>query len=147
MNPVIAYVQIGPVEIAYSRAGRGAPLVLVASEAVKLTLAPALSEHFCVISPEGASSQAANALWMRGFLDALGLPPPRVVADNECAAASVELMLEDPGALDRLAVLCGGQSSRCDPLRRGGNARLLHIHLKENVLGPDDFAALLGFLR
>jgi hypothetical protein len=147
MNPVIAYVQIGPVEIAYSRSGRGAPLVFVASEAVKLNIAAGLSEHFCVISPLDASSQTANATWLREFLDALGLPPPRVVADNECAAASVELMLEDPGALDRLAVLCGGRSSSCAQLSRGVNARLLHIHLAAEVLSPEDFAALLRFLR
>ena len=147
MNPVIAYVQIGPVEIAYSRGGRGSPLVLVADQALQELFEPLLSGHFCVISPVEAASPRRNAAWLRGFLDALGLPPPRVVADAEGSAAPIELMLEDPGALDKFAVLCDRQSSSCAQLRRGGNPRLLHLHSAAEAFGPADSAALLGFLR
>lgn len=147
MDRVIAYVQIGPVEIAYSRGGCGAPLVLVASQALQLSLEPVLSEHFRVISPVHAASSAQSAMWMRGFLDALGLPPPRVVAAAESAVGPIEMLLDDPGALDRLAVLCEAPSSHCAQLRRGGSARLVHLHAAAGVFGPDDFAELLRFLR
>jgi hypothetical protein len=147
MDPVIAYVQIGPVEIAYSRGGRGAPLILVASRALQTSLESVLSEHFRVISPVDATSSPWSAMWMRAFLDALGLPPPRVVADAESAAVPIEMLLDDPSALERLVVLCDGQSSHCVQLRSGDNARLVHMHPAARVFGPADFAALLRFLR
>lgn len=148
MSPVIAYVQIGPVEIAYSRDGRGAPLVLLANRGLQLSLGTELSEHFCVISPvEAPVSPAQDAGWIRGFMDALGMPPPRVVADARCAAAPIELLREDPLALDRLAVLCDGQAQCSVHMYGGGIGRLMHLHAATGMFGPADLAVLLSFLR
>jgi pimeloyl-ACP methyl ester carboxylesterase len=111
-----AVVQVGPVEVAYRRAGAGAPVVLLHDgehgAALAAALFDVLATRFRVIAPDAPPAAAAGvtlARWLRGLIDGLGLERPSIVAAEEVGVAVLAFAMDDPDRVDRLAILrCAG---------------------------------------
>lgn len=100
-------------ETHYLRAGRGAPVLLLASEAVVSgALIGGLPRHFRSIAPKlpgTIETVAANFNpWIRGFLDALGIPRVSVIVGPCLAAQTLNFALIEPERVDKLVFLTGG---------------------------------------
>ncbi len=120
-NPVApdvvrACVVAGDLNTHYYRAGRGQPLVLlVYDEVLRSGLLAAIPRSVRVLSPdspESVLSEAADpgdfAIWLRSFLDALGLHRVAIIADAGFAAAALDFARADSERVTRLVLLQRG---------------------------------------
>jgi pimeloyl-ACP methyl ester carboxylesterase len=149
----------------YRRAGRGAPVLLLAGRQARARLEaelmPVLAAHFLAIAPEtdganAAASGAAEAGRLRDLIDGLGLERPSIVVDETFGVAALGFAIADPERVRRLIVLCrdrdalnGFGESVDDALARAGHRFLL---LRTNATNAPELlttearAGLLRFL-
>lgn len=107
----------GGFETEYRRAGRGEPVVLLASpgSAASVSLFDALARHHRVYSPllpqrveNGDGQHRGIATRLRGFLDALGVTRTAIVADESAGAAAIALAVLEPFRVARLVLVLTG---------------------------------------
>jgi pimeloyl-ACP methyl ester carboxylesterase len=159
-----ATVDAGSVITHYTRAGRGAPVLLLGETGVAdgtgALLLPALAERFRVVAPEPAagpedgngSGAAAGGIafsgWLRAFLDGLGLTRVSLVAEERYGLPALGFALSDPERVDRLVLLFHDaldpvMATRMlpDNLRESGHP-LLVLRLETGDGTPNGAAAL-----
>ena len=99
-------------ETHYLRAGRGAPVLLLAEAATAGALIGGLPRNFRSIAPQlpgPVETVAANFNpWIRGFLDALGIPKVSVIVGPCLSAQTLGFALIEPERVDKLVFLVGG---------------------------------------
>jgi hypothetical protein len=108
-------------ETHYLRAGTGRPVLLLAGDpSVSGALVGALPRHFRAIAPRISppSPDAPEFIpWIRGFLDALGIPRASIVVGPCFAAQILAFSLLEPERVERLVFLigaCGDWSADVD---------------------------------
>lgn len=107
-NGARACAQIDGFEIAYGRAGRGETLILLAPHPPRDDWHNLLAARYCVITPlDPAGALGRDPQALRGFMEALGLVRPRIVAHGSMSRAPLELWVEDGEALAALLIFCG----------------------------------------
>jgi hypothetical protein len=114
---VRAVVVHGSIATPYSRAGCGAPLLLlVGEEGVADALLRVLAVRFRVIVPRLPAPPATTrdapdrqrpppVAWLVGVLDGLGLQRFSVAADGCWREALLDLAVQEPGRIDRIVLL------------------------------------------
>jgi len=99
-------------ETHYLRAGRGAPVLLLAEATAASALIGGLPRNFRSIAPKlpgPVETVAANFNpWIRGFLDALGIPKVSVIVGPCLSAQTLSFALLEPERVDKLVFLVGG---------------------------------------
>ena len=112
---VHAVVDAGAVSTPYVRAGVGSTVLLLCSAArpspLVAPLFAALTSSFRVIAPHDprvcrpeTNLSVAFPVWLRGFLDGLGVERTAIVAQEEMAARALGFALSDPLRVSRLAL-------------------------------------------
>ena len=150
---VVAYVQLAGREIRYEREGRGSPLILLADQRLRAVLQAALSRHFCVIAPKQSLEMLGRDTdSLSGFIDALGLCRPAVVAEGRWGAAPRAWLIGEADSLAGLALVCD-RDCRCvtaPGVLSAGSSFIapMCLHIRTFGDAPDDgqFAAMLDFL-
>jgi hypothetical protein len=109
-DTVRAHVIAGDVETCYRRAGRGpAIVVLTADAAVSAQLLSVVPRHCQAIAPEWTTAPpldgGAFMIWLRGFLDALGLATVSLVVDPAFGPQASVFALHEPDRVRRVVVL------------------------------------------
>jgi pimeloyl-ACP methyl ester carboxylesterase len=151
MQRVEAVVQTGPVETRYSRAGRGAPVLLLLDEsavnaAVSQLLETLVSEFRLLLPALDGAVHTADAEqpgfpeWLRDFMDGLGIDRFAVIATDRYARSLTSFMASDPDRIRHLVLLGSGASSAAPDAHHAGTSA-------DGTLPPDALAALLQFLR
>ncbi len=140
-----ASVEAGAIRTAYLRLGSGAPLVVldaaVDAARAREDLLFGLAAHFSVVAPElhgpcappDAPPGTAFSVWLRGFMDGMGIAQASIVAREAFAAHALSFCLTDPSRVERL-VLCyrdGSDPAVCvaaapEVLARTGHPLLVH---------------------
>jgi hypothetical protein len=145
-----AAVDHGPITTTYTRAGAGAPIVLLDPEAVAggvpSPLVLALAARFRVVVPELVCAQDAGtafSTWLRGFVDGLGQARVHVVSCEAWALRALSFCITDPLRVRRLVLIF---RDAADPALRGEAApdRLagigipILVHRQHAVALPDE---------
>jgi len=112
MTPAQAWAHCGTREIAYTREGNGATLVLLTTASLaELIGGPAdeLARSFRLIRPEleglAVDQPAVCATCLRDFMDALGIERAVVIADPQHANAAQRLAELEPERVPRVIVV------------------------------------------
>lgn len=113
---VRACVVAGDLNTYYYRTGRGEPLLLLADdETLRSDLLAAIPRQVRVLapdSPESVLSESADpgdfGIWLRSFLDALGLHRVALVADAGFAAAALGFARAESERVSRVVLLQRG---------------------------------------
>lgn len=137
---VRATVFDGVTDTPYHRAGRGAPVVVLAADdpGIANALLATLARQFRIIAPDiptrrssAPSTHPSFPTWLRGFLDGLGLARVALVAEAHFGAAALAFALLEPERVDRLAVIFDAAAEPtphdaiADSLRRAGTPVLV----------------------
>jgi pimeloyl-ACP methyl ester carboxylesterase len=137
---VRAAVFDGITDTPYHRAGRGAPVIVLAPDDSRVgdALLAALSLQFRVIAPDlpcrrtnAPGAHPSFPTWFRGFLDGLGLSRVALVAESRFGAAALAFALLEPERVQRLAVVFNAaeepapHEAIADSLRRAGTPVLV----------------------
>lgn len=153
-----ATVYAGATATEYVRAGCGAPVLLLAERGAD-PLLTALGARFRVIAPElpcrvvtpePGTSAPPFSVWLRDFLDGLGIARVDVVATEAYGVRALSYCLVDPARVGRIALLfrdasdptAGGGSP--EPLGRSGHRLLVRRETDED--GSGAIADVLAFL-
>lgn len=110
-----ATVYAGITATDYVRAGNGETVLLLTWQHAEHPLFVPLTRAFRVIAPElpcrivdcvgEACRSPSFALWLRDFLDGLGIPRVSIVADESFALDAFRFSLTEPTRVDRVAVV------------------------------------------
>jgi hypothetical protein len=94
----------------YVRHGAGKPVVVLdlGDGALWPELTGALAARHRVILPEAPAAEAHFAVWLRGFLDGMGLPAVTLIAAGPFCLPALEFALLDPDRLERLVLVPAG---------------------------------------
>jgi pimeloyl-ACP methyl ester carboxylesterase len=96
----------------YRRAGSGRPLLVlrtgVAGDSLWHELDDRLPQCFRVLTPDTTTSNGSTALWLRGFLEGIGVERTSVLATGDLCMAALELALMDGDRIERLALVPPG---------------------------------------
>lgn len=107
-----AAVRAGSRLTEYLRSGNGRPVVLLAAGGVTVapwdTLMSRLATRFRTIVPERVRGDADAAVWLRRFVEGLGLRHISLVTEDDLSVPAIGLALADPDRVERVIVL-----SRC----------------------------------
>lgn len=110
-------VSDGVTDTPYRRAGRGAPVVVLAAAESRAegALLATLPHEFRLILPDvpvlpvaARDESLAFPGWLRGFLDGLGLGGVAIVAEERFGAAALGFALLEPERVERLVFLLDG---------------------------------------
>ena len=101
---VEAIVQMGSVETAYRRAGRGRPVLLLVdlAQAARDRLFWRLAETAMVVEPALPPPPGEWPRWLRGVVDGLGLDRPDLVVVESWVPAAEAFAREDPDRAGRI---------------------------------------------
>jgi pimeloyl-ACP methyl ester carboxylesterase len=104
-------VVAGETDTPYTRAGRGEPVVILAADAeTAARLLTELPRRFQAIAPDPRVHKDFSA-WLRGFLEALGLPSASLIVDSAFAPDAIYFTLHEPDRVKRVAfIAANGQS-------------------------------------
>jgi hypothetical protein len=104
-----AEVRVGDAVTKYLRFGTGQPVVVVrSSEEPSLTwstLLGGLMPHCRILLPEVPRPAEVFSIWLRAFLDGLGLLRVGLVADQNWAVPAIEFALLDSDRIARLVLV------------------------------------------
>ena len=112
--PVRCAVSAGSSDTDYVRAGRGEPPVVLLAAAAppggEPELVAPLAEHFRVVAPCAVATQAAASdgrfvVWLRDFLDGIGLDAVAVVAEPGLTDAALRFAASDPSRVACVVLL------------------------------------------
>jgi pimeloyl-ACP methyl ester carboxylesterase len=130
----------GVTDTSYHRAGRGAPVIVLAADDSRIAdaLLATLALQFRAIAPDiparrssAPSTHPSFPVWLRGFLDGLGLARVALVAEARFGAAALAFALLEPERVDRLAIIFDAAAEPipheaiADSLRRAGTPVLV----------------------
>ena len=104
-------VVAGETDTPYTRAGRGEPVVILAADRdTAARLLTDLPRRFQAIAPDPRVHSDFSG-WLRGFLDALGLPAASLIADSAFAPDAIYFALHEPDRVNRMAfIAANGQA-------------------------------------
>lgn len=107
-----AAVQAGDTLTPYLRTGSGRPVVILAAGGADRPpwsgMIGRLADRFRVLVPEQVQAGADAAVWLRSFVEGLGLWHISLVTEDALSVAAIGLALADPERVERVIVL-----SRC----------------------------------
>jgi pimeloyl-ACP methyl ester carboxylesterase len=99
----------------YRRAGTGRPLLLLRSSLephpLWAELDDALVGAFRVLTPDVPTAGVDVAVWMRGFLEGVGLERVTVIADDSLCIAALEMVLLNADQVERMVLVPAGTAS------------------------------------
>jgi hypothetical protein len=110
IGPVVAWAQVRAAEFItrYVRRGSGSPIVILGSAETGGPLWPELADglvaHHRVILPEAPSVGPRFCVWMRGFLDGIGISSVTLVAGGKFCLPALEFTLADGERVSRLVL-------------------------------------------
>jgi pimeloyl-ACP methyl ester carboxylesterase len=104
-------VVAGETDTPYTRAGRGEPVVILTADTdMAARLLTELPRRFQAIAPDPRVHRDFSA-WLRGFLEALGLPSASLIVDSAFAPDAIYFALHDPDRVNRMAfIAANGQA-------------------------------------
>jgi pimeloyl-ACP methyl ester carboxylesterase len=155
MQRVEAVVQTGPTETRYVRAGKGAPVLLLldggAVAAVASQLLETLVSEFRLLLPAldvhggdfADAGQGSFSMWLRNFMDGLGIDRFAVIATTACADALAAFATTDPDRVRGVVILATGNHVVADPPASRWHLRLVH----SGILSAPELARVLAHLR
>lgn len=142
-----SYARFGAIEVAYTRSGRGAPVLLLAEPAGRDTIRESLGEQFAVIAPlDVVHCLSRGAETLREFLEALGLSRPVVIAQGVFSGAVLASSREDQGAFSGVLILCATGCDCPSPGESDGGATRVHVNVADGVSISTVLTSIVGLL-
>lgn len=139
----------------YRRCGTGRPLLVLRSggvgDAIWRELDDRLPHSFRVLTPDTSTSSAHSAVWLRAFLEGIGVEQALVLATGDHCIAAIELALMDGDRVERLALVPAGEAH--EPGLDGALATTVRgvtvplLVVRRGVPALEALPPLMGFLE